>query len=133
MDEIYLPKKFLKRILQYVVDNLPEESCGLLAGSNNQVTMTIFVTNQLHSPVKYYMDPMELFKALETIDEKNLELVGIFHSHPKGQSRPSETDIKEFLYPGTATLICFPDGNEWFIKAFMIENNLYSEIGLKIV
>ncbi|MDO9088171.1 MAG: M67 family metallopeptidase [Anaerolineaceae bacterium] len=133
MDEIYLPRKYFKRILQYVGDYLPEESCGLLAGNNNQVTMIIFVTNQLHSPVKYYMDPMELYKALEAIDEENLELVGIFHSHPKGPSRPSETDIKEFLYPGTATLICFPDGNEWFIKAFMIENNHYSEMDLRIV
>jgi proteasome lid subunit RPN8/RPN11 len=76
------------------------------------------------------MDPMELYQALEKIETSSLNLLGIFHSHPEGPSRPSETDIKEFLYPGIATIICYPELNVWQMKAFLIEKNRYTEIKL---
>ena len=133
MDKIFLPRELFDRIIYHIIVHLPEETCGLLAGINNEVTMIQFVTNQLHSPDRYYMEPIELYKSLIMIEDQNLELIGIFHSHPKGPPKPSETDIKEFLYPGVATLICSPKGNDWDIKSFLIENNKFTEIDLIIV
>jgi proteasome lid subunit RPN8/RPN11 len=130
MDKLIIPIHISKNILEHVSINIPEESCGLLAGHDNKVTIEIPITNQLHSPIKYFMDPMELLKALETIETLNLDLLGIFHSHPKGPPIPSETDIKEFLYPGVATIICYPESNNWKMKAFLIENNCYTELAL---
>jgi len=133
MDKILIPIDISKKVLEYVIQKSPEESCGLLAGCDNKVTIEIPVTNQLHSPIKYFMDPMELFKALEKIETLQLDLLGIFHSHPNGPSKPSETDIKEFLYPGVATIICYPESNNWKIKAFLIENECYTEMELVII
>jgi len=109
MGKLIIPIDIATKVLDYVNEKFPEESCGLLAGNDNKVTIEIPITNQLHSPIKYFMDSMELFKALEMIETLKLDLLGIFHSHPKGPPRPSETDIKEFLYPGVATIICYPD------------------------
>jgi proteasome lid subunit RPN8/RPN11 len=133
MDKLIIPDEISKKILEHVKEKFPEESCGLLAGFYNKVTIEILIANQLHSPVKYFMDPMELYKALEKIDTLKIDLLGIFHSHPKGPPNPSETDIKEFLYPGVATIICYPESNEWKMKAFFIENSSYTEIELAIV
>ncbi|MBE0685772.1 MAG: M67 family metallopeptidase [Anaerolineaceae bacterium] len=130
MDKLIIPIQISKNILEYVDKKYPEESCGLLAGIDNNVTIEIPITNQLHSPVKFFMDPMELYIALEKIDSLKLDLLGIFHSHPKGPPKPSETDIKEFLYPGVATIICYPESNNWKMKAFLIENDCYTEMEL---
>lgn len=132
MDKIIIPSGISKNVLEYVIEKIPEESCGLLAGLDNKVTIAIPITNQLHSPIKYFMDPVELFKALEKFETLKLDLIGIFHSHPKGPPKPSETDIKEFLYPGVATIICFSETNKWKMKAFQIENESYIEIELLI-
>lgn len=131
MDKLIIPLTIAHKVLAYVTEKLPEEACGLLAGFDNKIIIDLPVTNQLHSPVKFSMDPMELFHALEKIDALHYELLGIFHSHPKGPSTPSETDIKEFLYPGVATFICYPESNKWKIRAFRIENGWYTEIELK--
>ncbi|MBW6473040.1 MAG: M67 family metallopeptidase [Anaerolineaceae bacterium] len=130
MDKLIIPVDISMKVLYHVNEKFPEESCGLLAGFDNKVTIELPITNQLHSPIKYFMDPMELFKALEKIETLKLDLLGIFHSHPKGPPNPSETDIKEFLYPGVATIICYPESNEWKMKAFLIENGCYTEIEL---
>jgi len=133
MDKLIIPMDVSKKVLEYVIGKIPEESCGLLAGVDKKVTIELPITNQLHSPTKYFMEPMELYKALVKIETLKLELLGIFHSHPKGPSRPSETDIKEFLYPGVATIICYPTSNDWKMKAYLIENVCYTEMELVIV
>ncbi len=133
MDRLIVPVEISRKVLEHVNEKFPEESCGLLAGFNNKVTIEIPIANQLHSPIKYYMDPLELYKALEKIETLQLDLLGIFHSHPKGPPKPSETDIKEFLYPGVATIICYLESNEWKMKAFLIENRCHTEIELVLV
>lgn len=133
MDKIILPRTVYQSVVNHVAKNLPEEACGLLAGKNNKVTIAIPISNQLHSRVKYFMEPVELLKGLEKIEAEQLDLLAIFHSHPEGPFRPSETDVKEFLYPGVATIICSPINENWVLKSFMIENDHYHEIELVLV
>ncbi len=133
MDKLKLPKQIAQQIIQYFIDHLPEESCGILAGQNDIVTNNIPITNQAHSPVRYYMEPIELFKALEFIDEEKLTLLAIYHSHPIGPGWPSETDIKEFLYPGVATIIGFTENVEWCLKGFIIKGDKFDEIDLVVI
>jgi len=133
MDNLKIPAKITRQMLSHVNLNLPEEACGLLAGLNDLVEINIPITNQLHSATRYFMEPLELFHALEKIDAGNLSLLGIYHSHPKGPSHPSETDIKDFLYPGVASIICYYEANKWKINGFLIEDGYFQEIELKIV
>ena len=132
MDKLFIPLEITRKVLEYVIEKLPEEACGLLAGHENKVSIDLPITNQLHSPVKFFMDPMELFNALEKIETLHLDILGIFHSHPNGPPRPSETDINEFLYPGVATIICYFESDIWKMKAFLIKNDWYTEIALEI-
>jgi proteasome lid subunit RPN8/RPN11 len=133
MDKLKLPKQIAQQIIQYFIDHSPEESCGILAGKNDVVTHNIPITNQAHSPVRYYMEPIELFKALEFIDKEQLSLLAIYHSHPNGPEYPSETDIKEFLYPGVFTIIGFTTGGEWGLKGFIIKGEKFEEVELLLL
>ncbi len=129
---LQISQKNIREMIQHVQMNLPEEACGLLAGKAGLVKKVIPVTNQARSAVRFYMEPVELLNALTWIDETNSELLGIFHSHPNGPAAPSETDIKEFLYPGTATVILSPSPIGWEVNAFDLHPEKYEKIKLII-
>jgi proteasome lid subunit RPN8/RPN11 len=100
----------LSQITAHLESCLPEEACGLVGGLGEQARLILPVENELHSPVRFFMRPIDQFKAMERIDAGGLELVGIFHSHPNGPGHPSPTDLAEFFYPGTLALIASRPG-----------------------
>jgi [CysO sulfur-carrier protein]-S-L-cysteine hydrolase len=107
---------------------LPEEACGLAGGRGQRLEMILPVTNRLHSPVRFEMEPVEMLQAFERFEATGMELAAIFHSHPKGPPVPSETDLASFFYPGVAYLIWAPEGVEWQVRGFIIENARVTEL-----
>jgi hypothetical protein len=54
-----------------------EEACGLVAGVG-QTSLAVYpVTNILHSPVRYRMDPEQQLKYFNLIDENQWHLLAI--------------------------------------------------------
>ncbi len=111
---------------------LPEEACGILAGRGGRSERVIPVTNELHSPVRFRMAPLEQLNALIWLEEHGCDLLAIFHSHPTGPAYPSETDLAEFYYPGSAVIILAPAGREWQLRAFRIESGQVNEIPIHL-
>jgi proteasome lid subunit RPN8/RPN11 len=110
----------------------PEEACGLVAGRDNIALEVIPVTNALHSPVRYRMDPQEQLEAFTRIEERGLEIVGIYHSHPSGPAQPSPTDIAEAFYPEAVYLIWSRSEQDWNVRGFLIEEEKVEEIRIHI-
>lgn len=130
LDSINIESEIIELMINHVDLWFPEEACGLLAGSNETVKTVLPVTNQAHSSVRFYMEPVELLHALEWIEQQQFELIAIFHSHPNGPEFPSPTDIREYNYPGTAVIILSKAELIWKTRAFMIKENQYKEIKL---
>lgn len=112
-------------MLAHVLACLPEEACGLLGGQMNGseriAQLVIPIENVLHSPVRFRMDPRKQLEAFTYFESQNMEMVGIFHSHPTGPDAPSLTDLAEFFYPGVAFLIWSPGADGWRLRAFRID------------
>lgn len=117
-------------MLAHVLKVLPEEACGILAGHGNAVEAVLPVTNQLHSPVRYYMEPLELLKRYRWMDEHGLEFLGVYHSHPAGPDTLSVTDLAENFFPRAVQLIWYPIPGGWDSKGFIIERKNVREIHL---
>lgn len=117
-------------MLAHVTNVLPEEACGILAGRGGTVKAVLPVTNQLHSAVRYYMEPLELLRRLRWMDEQNLDFLGIYHSHPSGPDRLSARDVAENTYPGTVQLLWFPIPGGWEVKGYIVGMNKFDEITL---
>lgn len=117
----------------FVLRWLPEEACGLMAGHDGQVERLFLVPNELHSPVRFRMEPQAQLEALMAIDRDGMDLVAIFHSHPTGPPVPSETDVSEFAYPGAATMIWAPEGSGWSARAFLIDSGRFEEVAVSFV
>ncbi len=121
-----LPARLRREMLAHLLAHLPEEACGLLGGSFQpglaRAERLLIIENELHSPVRYRMNPAEQLKAFEQLEQQGLELVATFHSHPAGPPHPSPTDLGEFAYPGVLLLICQPvSPADWQVRAFEIE------------
>jgi proteasome lid subunit RPN8/RPN11 len=117
--------------MQLEVEQLsPEEACGLLAGKDGQVQSVIPIPNVLHSPVLYRMDPQKQLDAFLLIDNENMDLLGIYHSHPHGPNAPSPTDIAEAYYPEAVYLIWSHASGEWKCQGFSIQHKKVQEVVL---
>lgn len=130
-EKLNLPLRLWREMREQVSAATPREACGLIAGRGDQAEGIYPISNALNSPVRFRMDPYEQLKAFEAIEESGLELVAIYHSHPRGPEIPSQTDIEEARYEAAA-LIWSPRGNEWQARAFWLDETSATEIPLDI-
>jgi proteasome lid subunit RPN8/RPN11 len=131
ISQLTLDLTHMHEVIQHVEAQAPLEACGLLAGKNSQVTKVILVRNQAQSAVRFVMDPYEQLEAFEWIDSHDLDLLGIFHSHPAGPETPSATDIVEAAYE-VVHIICSRPHGQWQVRGFWIDHGQVHEIALLI-
>lgn len=131
ISRLSLSKKQWVEMHTHVALQIPLEACGLLAGKNEQVKKVLLVRNQAQSPVRYVMDPYEQLKAFNWIESHDLDLLGIFHSHPTGPETASATDIAEAAYEVVYLIWSLSDGI-WKARGFYIENGQALDVPLVI-
>ena len=133
---IHIPTSYYEKILKDIQKRYPEEACGVLLGRRHPKEYQVFevhpITNQLHSPIRYRMEPQEQLKVFNYMDENMLELVAIYHSHPTGPTSVSQTDIEEAFYPEAVYLIFSNTQKFWQSQAFLIQNGEVTEIQVVI-
>ncbi|NIM93705.1 MAG: hypothetical protein GTO18_08340 [Anaerolineales bacterium] len=133
IDKLRIHQRQLDMIQNHIQSCIPEEACGFLAGIGTNVIEVIPVTNELHSPVRFRMEPMEQLAAMERMEELGYEMLGIYHSHVHGPSGLSETDLAEAAYPDTAYLVCTPGVEEWEFRAFRVKRGQVMEIPILLL
>lgn len=95
---LILKRKHLEEMVKKALDS-HIEVCGFLIGIRDKRKMLFkaieieFVRNIENSPVKFTMDPKEIYQILMKLHERKMEIVGLFHSHP-ALSAPSSDDVK---------------------------------------
>jgi len=108
------------------------ECCGLLAGHGGIITAIFPTENALASPNAYEIAPRELFALFRRMREEHFEHLGIYHSHPTGENKPSARDIEQAFYPEAAYFIISPQRDSAKpIRAFSIRQG--SALELEIV
>jgi len=105
----------------HLSDCLPAEGCGLVGGDvTYHAHLVIPIANLLSSPSHFRMDEREQLAAFLTLEEKGLDLIAIYHSHPSGLPVPSTTDIIEFFYPESLMIVFSLVSQAWISKAYRI-------------
>ncbi len=123
-----LKKSDYDKMLKHCKDGLPNESCGLLAGTVEgevkTVTKIYLLTNIDASNEHFSMDPKEQFAALKDARTNGVEIIGNFHSHPESPSRPSEEDKRLAYDPSIEYLILsLQEADHPVLKAFGIDKD----------
>ena len=93
---IKLKKSDFEKMLRHAESELPNEACGLIAGTvdgdNKDVREVYLLTNIDKSNEHFSLDPKEQLAAIKDMRSKGLVPLGNWHSHPESPSRPSEED-----------------------------------------
>lgn len=107
-------------------NNIPNESCAVLFGKieNGHFTVKdIFLTkNTQESPVNFTISNKELIQVYEEAEKRNLDVVGIFHSHPDSSAYPSLTDQK-YMEINPVPWIIFSNKSQEF-KAYIFDSKI---------
>ena len=118
---LYLPKRFADDMIAHAREDYPYEVCGMLAGTNDRVARVYRTTNSEKSETRYYMEPREQLRFMQDMDDKGLDLLAIYHSHPKTQAYPSVTDVGLAFYPESLyVILTLQDPQAPQIRAFTI-------------
>ena len=73
----------------------PREACGLLVGADASIAYQVPTRNADASPTRYSVPAAEHFAAIRIARAAQLEVIGVYHSHPQGPAEPSATDTAE--------------------------------------
>ncbi len=88
-----------RRMLAHARSEAPREAVGLLLGRGDRASRLLELANVSERPRQAYRaDPAELLGALRHADEEELEVLAVYHSHPRGPARPSPTDLREAVW-----------------------------------
>ena len=99
--QITITEKQRQQLVKHAKNCYPNESCALLFGKvkdENHLVVDVFLTENVEkSKVNFTVSNEELLKAYKLAEEKKLDVIGIFHSHPDSEASPSLTD-KKFMH-----------------------------------
>ena len=149
MKEILLNQKQVDTLIEYSEKAGISESCAMLLGTHNDQQWNvkeIFLTRNAcgntanaseatgPSETNFIIAPEELLQGHQLAEKKQLELVGIFHSHPNSGASPSNTDKKYMKVNGDVPWIIF-SGINMDLKAFILQKNMeeMKEVKIKIM
>ena len=124
--KILLPKVFRQSLEQHADMQSPLEACAILFGTSNDKTWEttdIFLTENIDkSEVNFTISNKQLMEGYTIAEDKGLDIVGIFHSHPNSQPSPSNTDIK-FMKGNPVPWIIY-SGVTKEMKAYLLDSDL---------
>lgn len=89
-----IPQDIIDELIAQARKDAPNESCGYLLGTGNEVTENYWMENIDHSPEHFSFAPKDQFAALRYARSKGLKILANWHSHPATPSRPSQEDLR---------------------------------------
>jgi proteasome lid subunit RPN8/RPN11 len=133
-DLVRMTRAAFDRLLAEASANPKIECCGLLAGRDGLISAVLPAKNALQSATAYEIAPEELFALFRRIRSEELEHLGIYHSHPKGENFPSPSDLERAFYPDAAYFIICPNAAASCpIRAFRIIEACARELLLELI
>ena len=122
MQKITLSQSIKKTLIQHAENENPNESCAILYGNGDTVSDVFLTKNIEESPVNFTISNDQLIEGYKIAEEKKLQVIGIFHSHPNSEAYPSSTD-KKFMHSNPVVWIIYSGVNKNF-KAYVLESDV---------
>ena len=124
----------LERLASLARNSLPNESCALLLGNNTKeyeikVIDTLSMKNSDASPTRFRIESQELINGYLRAERRNLNVVGIFHSHP-APAVPSAKD-KIFMEINPVVWLIYSTLTNQY-RAYIFEHSI-REVQLRVI
>jgi proteasome lid subunit RPN8/RPN11 len=105
---VNVPPRVVAAIRRHAVATAPAECCGALMGGAGDgridVRAVVPLENASSRPDRYLIDARAVLRLERQASRAGFDVVGFYHSHPRGPAAPSATDL-ELASPGYVYLI----------------------------
>jgi proteasome lid subunit RPN8/RPN11 len=130
---VRIPQAIYDQMLEHAREEAPNECCGILGGKDGEATTLYRATNAEHSPLRYTLDPNDLYRiTFREIPEHDEEMLAIYHSHTGSPAYPSQTDINLATYPDSIYLILSLADGDQPVRGFRINDGKVTEVDLDV-
>lgn len=127
-----IAKQLLDEIVDHARSDAPIECCGMVASRNGSAVRVYRATNAAASPLRYEIDGAEQYRIQMEIEDAELDLGAIYHSHTRTEPYPSQTDINLAFYPDAVYVIVGLGGDQPEIRAYEIREGRVQETELVV-
>ncbi|MEW6043994.1 MAG: M67 family metallopeptidase [Thermoproteota archaeon] len=131
---ITITKSQRQLLIEHAKKHAPNESCALLFGKVNQedyAVQEVFLTKNVDgSPINFTISNEELLRGYTLAEQKGLEVIGIFHSHPHSEAAPSATD-KKFMEVNPVVWVIFSNSTDG-LAAYILESKV-EPVAIRII
>jgi len=137
MTTVRLKQTDYEAMVAHAKSGLPNEACGLIAGTADGDVKTVgkvyLMSNPDESPEHFSINPKEQLAAIKDMRANGFTLLGNFHSHPATPARPSEEDMRMYYDSKASYLILSLAEANPVLKAFGIKDREVTPQTLEIV
>ena len=119
-------------------DELPNESCGIV-GTRDGEPASFHPARNLHeSPMRFEIHPEDVYSIYMKLEADGEEMGVLFHTHPKTEAAPSQTDINmnaqiARVWGPMTWLIGSLAGGAFVLRGFEIADGRVQELELDVV
>jgi [CysO sulfur-carrier protein]-S-L-cysteine hydrolase len=130
-----IARSMLDEIVAQARAEAPNECCGIVGSRDGQAVRLFKARNARASPLAYDIDGRDLQRIYDAIDEDDLQVGIIYHSHTRSDPVPSQTDINlasPFLPDAIYLIVGVKDAGRDDLRAWRIRDGQYSEAALEV-
>lgn len=127
-----MARELYEEMVAHARQEAPNECCGMIASRDGDAVRLYRATNAAASPLRYEIDGGEQYRIQMEIDDADLELGAIYHSHTRSEPYPSQTDINLAFYPESLYVIVGLAGPALEVRAFTIRDGEVADAELVV-
>src|SRR4051812_9288459 len=133
-----ISRQLLDDVVAHARAEAPNECCGMIASRDGVAVEVFRARNVYESPLRYEVHGDDLYRIMDEIDERDLDLGVIYHSHTRSDPVPSQTDINmaklngQPRFPGTLYLIVGVKGPEDDLRTWSIVGDDVTPVELEV-
>jgi [CysO sulfur-carrier protein]-S-L-cysteine hydrolase len=127
-----ISRPLIDEIVAHARETAPEECCGVVTGVDGRASAVERAENEFAHAMRYRIGADEMMRIYKLADARGEEMLAFYHSHPRSEAYPSQTDINEASgLPESLHLICsLEDPAAPVVRAFTIRDKDVEEVEL---
>jgi [CysO sulfur-carrier protein]-S-L-cysteine hydrolase len=130
-----IARSMLDEIVAQARAEAPNECCGIVGSRDGRAVRLFKARNARASPLSYDIDGRDLQRIYDEIDNDDLQVGVIYHSHTRTDPVPSPTDVNlasPFLPDAVYLIVGVKDPDRENLRAWKIREGQYSEVELEV-
>jgi proteasome lid subunit RPN8/RPN11 len=128
-----IPRAIYDQMVAHARAEAPNECCGMVGGLDGAAATFYPARNSFESPMRFEIDSGDQLRITNEIEAAGEQLLAVYHSHPKTEAAPSQTDVNlAAWWPGVVWVIASLAGDEPVLRAFTIDGAEVEEVELVV-